>query len=343
MCGIAGFLNYGEVDEAKKTLIAEIAESLFVQTKARGTDAAGFSYINKFGELITVKGPVISDVMVADKKFTKLKTELPKLLIMHCRAATTGSPVDNFNNHPLVADKRLSVIHNGVISNHQMLKTKYSLPAKGEVDSEVIPMMIIKNLDDLSKKKAVSPEMIAKAINMSAQEISGGYACAALSTDTPEVLYLFRNGNPIVFGYAPTLKTLFFASVDSYISNAFNIHDNIEIMSESFPMRKNPVTIVSIVDDTLGFLSAKDGELKLNFFNLETMKYGTTTRVTSRDCHYDTSTLEDLYGDTTEETTEKITKTLKKKNGLDFDATAYQKSKDKKEDWEIASSCGSGC
>ena len=128
MCGIAGYLNWDDkIEEDKKKLIFKISQSLFEQTKARGTDAAGFSYINKFSELVTVKGPVISDILVKDRKWEKLEEELPSMLIMHCRAATTGTPADNFNNHPIVANKSLSLIHNGVITNHELAKETYLL------------------------------------------------------------------------------------------------------------------------------------------------------------------------------------------------------------------------
>lgn len=347
MCGIAGFFTWDEsIDNEKKDSVYSISQSLFEQTKSRGTDAAGFSYINKYNELVTIKGPVVSDVLVKDRKFTKLKEEMPRMLIMHCRAATTGSPVDNFNNHPIVADKRLSVIHNGVISNHTALKAKYALPAKGEVDSEVIPMMMIKNLNDLTKgKKQVTADLMTKSINMTSQEIYGGYACAAINTDTPDVLYLFRNGNPIVFAYAPTLKTVFFASVDSYLTNAFNIPKNIVIMSGTFPMRKNPMTIVNMEDDTIGYIKAEKNDVKLSFFALESNLGVRIPPVQHHRGNYESSTLEDLYGTSEHEVVEeevvagKSIKMPKKKKGLDFDVEKFMTESGVKEDWEIACEC----
>jgi glucosamine--fructose-6-phosphate aminotransferase (isomerizing) len=125
------------------------------------------------------------------------------MLMLHCRSKTVGSELDNFNNHPLVTAKELSVIHNGTIGNQVALKNKYELPSKGSVDSEVIPMLIHKHAASMHKgdfKKASVVDLL-KAINMSACQMEGGFACGLINQNHPDVLYLFNHTNPIVMGY----------------------------------------------------------------------------------------------------------------------------------------------
>ncbi len=222
MCGIMGWFVIEEISDEQKAQVFKLGEEIFKETQSRGSDASGFSYVNKFRELVTVKGAIGSKDMVNEPKYKKLAEvkNFPRIFMGHCRQMTQGDPADNHNNHPLVVDKTISVIHNGCISNDKPLRTEFNLKGKGEVDSEVIPLLIMEKLKEYKENdKTPLTTRILESINLTSQLISGGYACAAIEKDTPNSLYLFNSKNPIVLAYSEKLKTIFFASTQ-YIVDA---------------------------------------------------------------------------------------------------------------------------
>jgi hypothetical protein len=229
MCGIAGFFKVNPDDSVytkeKDKKIHEILTKIFEDTKPRGSDASGFSWLNKFGELKTVKGPVSSDDLVKESKWKALAENLPLSLIAHCRAWTQGEPFNNFNNHPIIVNKEMALIHNGCISNDDEVKGQCITQAKGEVDSEAIPLSIQTKLFDQLGDDFRTPEPldIVKAINETGKDIYGGYACAFLHKATPEFMYLFDHNNPVVLAYVPELDVIFFASETDIIMKAFKV------------------------------------------------------------------------------------------------------------------------
>lgn len=280
MCGIGGWFETGENSPENKTLIHKIATTVFEATKTRGTDASGFSWINKFEELNTVKGPVASPNFIKDPKWSKLKNELPKSLIFHCRRMTAGSPANNYNNHPLVAAKEISVVHNGCISNHVELKKKYKLKGKGMVDSEIIPMLIRHFVMDLTDNytKTVTEEIVAKAASMAAQEFTGGFACAMLFNKTPDALYLITHNNPTVLAYSKTLNCLFFASEKTLMEKGFNVESNVELELGLFDEFKHKFSIKKIKDNTITVIKNVEAEEDAQKASKKSAKSGVSIR-----------------------------------------------------------------
>ncbi len=278
MCGIAGFflINPKKNSPEQKLAIFTIFTKLFEETQSRGTDASGFSYIDegRHNELITVKGPITSKNMVKEKKFLRLKNELPQALIAHCRAATQGSPVENFNNHPITVDKKIALIHNGMIGNDASLKIDYDLKSKskGQVDSEIIPLLIQLRIKQLMQKKAdagnsqedLDTISVAKAINMTSQELTGGFACAMINKDTPNTLYLFNHNNPINLAYCEELQCIFFASEKDHLETAFGEFK--EEVTKYKIWKQNRYKYIPLIekvsDDTIIVIKLKDNKSK---------------------------------------------------------------------------------
>lgn len=262
MCGIAGFFFVGESIKQKERNkdIFRIMTSLFEETQSRGTDAAGFSYINEHGNLITTKGPITAKKMVLEEKWKRLEDNMPESLIAHCRAMTTGSELDNFNNHPLVVNKKLALVHNGMISNHIELKTRFKLDTKGQVDSEVIPLLIKYYLGG---KEDATPDEIAVAVNKTSVMLNGGFACAMLDRDTKDSLYLFNHSNPISLAYSKELETIFFASTKFIIEEAFDKVSLKEKVLDIFSFKTLHPSIIDIGNNTITVLS-KDKNKKNN-------------------------------------------------------------------------------
>ncbi len=256
MCGIAGFFSKPNITKEQKSSVYKIMTRLLIETQSRGSDATGVAYINSHGRLTVVKGPISATKMVLEDKWTGLEDNLPQMMMAHTRQATLGTPLDNFNNHPLVVNKEFALIHNGMISNHAELKTAFDLVGKGAVDSEVIAMLVHKNINKITNNKFNKASVldVAKAINMSSKQLDGGFACAALGSNIPNAMYLFNHANPIVLAYCEELDTVFFASTEMIINDAKKIED---FFTKKFGVFKIPTlhwTINKIDDDTITVL-----------------------------------------------------------------------------------------
>ena len=97
-------------------------------------------------------------------------------IIVHTRMGTHGSEADNRNNHPVVSpDRSISLVHNGVIWNHDELRDNalmgYDLP---DVDSSVLPALL--------QRYGVQ----------GFEKIAGDAAVIWMSADTGRVIHLAR-------------------------------------------------------------------------------------------------------------------------------------------------------
>ena len=114
MCGLFGFLRYGEAIKNLSTLTNSLAE----QSAVRGTDATGIAF-NEGGKL-----KIIKDGKSAYELDFKLGDDICTV-IGHTRHSTQGSEKKNCNNHPFpgkVGGLHFALAHNGVISNDDELR-----------------------------------------------------------------------------------------------------------------------------------------------------------------------------------------------------------------------------
>lgn len=128
-------------------------------------------------------------------------------MILHTRASTHGSPKDNDNNHPVVSPSGdLRLVHNGVIYNHEEIRSLLGKVGKGlpDVDSSVIPALI-------------------EEYGLEASSELSGYAAAAwFDRETDDAIHLARfKQAPVVFA---TLYdgSLAFASTEEILGRALN-------------------------------------------------------------------------------------------------------------------------
>jgi glutamine---fructose-6-phosphate transaminase (isomerizing) len=112
--------------------------------------------------------------------------------IAHTRWATHGAPAVH-NAHPHFSRDRIALVHNGIIENHEELRS--ALQAKGysfvsQTDTEVMAHLI----DSLYQGD------ILQAVLQATKELRGAFAIAVMAKDEPHRVIGARAGSPLIFG-----------------------------------------------------------------------------------------------------------------------------------------------
>lgn len=194
MCGIIAYLGY-------RNSFPLIMKGL-KRLEYRGYDSSGVAVIEN-GRLNIFK----KKGKVADLEPEVAGGGLSATVgIGHTRWATHGEPND-VNAHPhYSSDKKLALIHNGIIENYASIKKR--LLEKGhifvsETDSEVL----IHFIEDIQKETGHALE---DAVRAALREVAGAYAIVIISEDAPDRLIAARKGSPLVIGVGE--KEYFLAS-----------------------------------------------------------------------------------------------------------------------------------
>jgi predicted glutamine amidotransferase len=134
MCGIAGIYRF---DQKRKISENNIVDTL-TALQSRGRDATGVAWLtDKTYSILKTSSDASTFVELKEFKESLPKILQSKVVLLHTRAATHGSPFNNLNNHPLWNNEGL-IIHNGVVT------PPLNLPSRGETDSEQIMLYIQK-------------------------------------------------------------------------------------------------------------------------------------------------------------------------------------------------------
>jgi glucosamine--fructose-6-phosphate aminotransferase (isomerizing) len=194
MCGIVGYIGS---KEAYPILIKGLK-----RLEYRGYDSAGVALID--GDLKLYK----SYGKVADlEKYVEGKDLGGALGIAHTRWATHGEP-NHVNAHPHFSEnKRLAIIHNGIIENYASLREeliKRGHNFQSETDTEVLIHLI----EDVKKEEKVD---LVEAVRIALNMVVGAYAIAIVSKDNPNIIVAARKGSPLVIGIG---KEEFFLASD---------------------------------------------------------------------------------------------------------------------------------
>jgi glucosamine--fructose-6-phosphate aminotransferase (isomerizing) len=116
--------------------------------------------------------------------------------IAHTRWATHGAPA-TVNAHPIFSCDLIAVVHNGIIENHESLKSM--LVAQGyqfstQTDTEVVAHLIHSFYDG----------DLLSAVMRATRMCRGAYAIAVFSNDEPNRMIGARDGSPLVAGIGQT-------------------------------------------------------------------------------------------------------------------------------------------
>jgi glucosamine--fructose-6-phosphate aminotransferase (isomerizing) len=180
MCGIIGAV-------AQRNVVPILLEGLR-RLEYRGYDSAGLVIIDGGLKRVRSVGRVAS---LAEECAAKQVSG--NLGIAHTRWATHGAPSEA-NAHPHVSGG-LAVVHNGIIENHEALRTR--LKGEGFVFTSETDTEVIAHLIELYYR---STKDLLAATRAAAAELEGAYAIGVVSADSPHRLICARKGSPLLIG-----------------------------------------------------------------------------------------------------------------------------------------------
>jgi glucosamine--fructose-6-phosphate aminotransferase (isomerizing) len=183
MCGIVGVV-------AERNAVPILMEGLR-RLEYRGYDSAGLAVLEADRHLArrraVGKVKVLQDALDADPIAGHVG-------IAHTRWATHGVPTTR-NAHPHVSRDGIAVVHNGIIENHEALRTgliDLGYEFSSETDTEVVAHRIHHHLAGAAN--------LFEAVRRTVAELHGAYALAVVSENDPDTIVLAREGCPVVIG-----------------------------------------------------------------------------------------------------------------------------------------------
>jgi len=247
MCGIYGIAKSPTPYTNKQLkVVKKVLREMAVDSESRGAHSSGIAKVGANTRIY--KSLLPSSKFVDTKEYhdavSSLKTD-SYILLGHTRFATEGAIVKS-NAHPFRVGDVVGA-HNGCVYNISEMQTK--LDKQCPVDSQ----LIFKSLND--------NDNIQEAV----QNFDADFALSFVKKN-PMKLYLTREENrPLYVAYVPSLKTLFYASEDSFVEDAL-VKNGI-----------NDVDVYSLNKNTLyAFDTAKFDDLKTN---VEKTKFKYDSRV----------------------------------------------------------------
>ncbi len=180
MCGIVGAV-------AQRNVVPILLEGL-QRLEYRGYDSAGLVVVHDAKlERVRSTGRVVDLT-------AKSATTHGLIGIAHTRWATHGVPSER-NAHPHISKDHIAVVHNGIIENYEVLRTR--LTAEGyefssDTDTEVIAHLIHSHY-------ARGNSLLA-ATQAAVKELVGAYAIGVIASDEPDRLVCARRGSPLLLG-----------------------------------------------------------------------------------------------------------------------------------------------
>jgi len=218
MCGLSGVLLYPARRSADEwRTIAEIATANLLFNQERGREASGIAVIRTNGACRILKRPLPASALVKTEAYRRLLATIDEetvCILGHTRMPTKGSPLHNVNNHPLQTEHVVG-IHNGVITNDDLLFARLGLPRTGEVDSEIIFRML--DTVDPVRNNGRYLGLVEERIHL----LEGTYAALAVDLRRPTSLLALKRLRPLCLHYEPKWEALFFSSRYIFLRRAF--------------------------------------------------------------------------------------------------------------------------
>jgi len=242
MCGIVGYIGFRD---AYPIIIKGLQ-----RLEYRGYDSAGIALLDTELKVYKKAGKV-SDL----QNFVKDLNLSGTIGMGHTRWATHGAPSDR-NSHPHSSgDRKLTIIHNGIIENYGIIKE--ALVAKGHVfKSDTDTEVLIHLVEDIIHETGLD---LQEAVRIALNRVIGAYAIVIMSADEPDLLIAARKGSPMVIGVGQ--GEYFIASdatpIVEYTKNVIYLNDN-----EIAYVRREDL-LVKNIDNTVQTPYIQELDLKL--------------------------------------------------------------------------------
>jgi glutamine---fructose-6-phosphate transaminase (isomerizing) len=183
MCGIVGYIGS---QEAIPILLGGLK-----RLEYRGYDSAGVAMISEQKLSIRKQKGKISELEILLSEQGLSGT----VGIGHTRWATHGEP-NTINAHPLsCCEKKIALIHNGIIENYSALK-KELIEKRHNFQTETDTEVLVHLIEDFYKNSGDFECAVRQAL----QRLEGTYGIAVVCSEQPDVLITARKGSPIVVG-----------------------------------------------------------------------------------------------------------------------------------------------
>ena len=183
MCGIVGVV-------AGRNIPSILLQGL-QRLEYRGYDSSGVAIIDEAGELSVCRRPgkVKNLLQAMEDQPIRGKTG-----IAHTRWATHGV-VNEANSHPHSSGRRVSLVHNGIIENHNVLRDELKTAGyvfASDTDSEVVVHLIDSYLEQ--------GYSLLESVRTAIKRLDGAFAIAVVSPLFPDQIVAARLGCPLVVG-----------------------------------------------------------------------------------------------------------------------------------------------
>lgn len=279
MCGIFGIIKIISSNinnNVSNTKLQELILTALNLLKNRGYDSCGIYMsdlinTNEFIEKFGVDGEVINEKNELDYNITcdifdlmeEKINSIPESInyvkgIGHTRWATHGGKTD-FNSHPHISnDGKIKLVHNGIISNYDELKSKYlsGYEFKSSTDTEVISNMI-------QYLKSTNPDLPMDGILKNLTNLmEGTWACIISDTDYPSKLFFIKNESPLLIGLSETNSTIMFTSEPSGFMNLVSKYKLLREKTYGYISTSGEIKIYGDYKE-LDLIKSSDNDIKL--------------------------------------------------------------------------------
>lgn len=227
MCGIIAVLAKDQEN------VPEIILQGLHQLQNRGYDSAGISIFQ--GKDIVTEKYASDEGVNALSQLSHMCNFHSYAGIGHTRWATHGVK-SNDNAHPHISyDKKVALVHNGIIENYQQLRQnlqRKNISFHSQTDTEVIAHLIAYHYQ--------AQISFREAIQRAVAELEGTWGLAILNQDEPNKLYCIRQGSPLLV--SPNASIVLVGSEQSAFSGKVN---------DYFVLETNDLCEISLEGDAL--------------------------------------------------------------------------------------------
>jgi asparagine synthetase B (glutamine-hydrolysing) len=249
MCGIFGIV-LPDIRKQDVSSLRDAIKRLFILSESRGKEAAGLAVLSNNKAHIYKEATSASDMIASDRYKGFLSNALncstngqkePISLIGHSRLVTDGQQFIGVNNQPVIKG-HLVAIHNGIITNHDMIWKNHSdLKREYDVDTEILLALI--------QQKLQHGDSLSDSISSSFSEIEGTASVAIVSAEIHGLVLATNNGS-LYYTYDKMTQSAVFGSENFILREFLTEGGQLLGMSKDLIIQKlKPGTMVYINTD----------------------------------------------------------------------------------------------